>query len=94
MKESHKQPETPVNPLWVRLSTLKAGDKGVIRWYDGVSSLDVRLRELGLVKGTTITVMRYAPFGDPMEIKVRGSSISLRKKDASRILVEKALMLS
>lgn len=73
-----------------RLSTLLPGEKGVVLGYEDVSPLNVRLRELGLVKGTSVTLLRFAPFGDPMELKVRGSNISLRKQDAARIFIERS----
>ena len=44
-----------------------------------------RLRELGLLPGTTIKIIRRAPLGDPIEISVRGSLISLRANEAKLI---------
>lgn len=46
-----------------------------------------RLLEMGLTKGTTCTVMRYAPMGDPIEVKVRGYSLSLRLAEAAGVQV-------
>ena len=48
----------------------------------------VRLREMGLLAGTTVTHVRTAPLGDPIEIKVRGYRLTLRKSEAEQILVE------
>lgn len=71
----------------VPLSALRVSETGIIQSYLGKGDLHHRLRELGLVRGTAVTVKRFAPFGDPMEILVRGYSLSLRKKDAAEILV-------
>ncbi|MFN3605168.1 MAG: ferrous iron transport protein A [Leptonema sp. (in: bacteria)] len=48
----------------------------------------IRLMELGIVPGETITVLRSAPFGDPIEISIIGYSLCIRKKEASQIEVE------
>ncbi len=47
-----------------------------------------RLRELGLLPGTLVKLIRRAPLGDPLEISVRGSLLSLRKAEAEQISVE------
>lgn len=46
-----------------------------------------RLLEMGLLVGTPIQLIRFAPLGDPIEIKVRGYNLSLRKHEAELILV-------
>jgi len=48
-----------------------------------------RLLAMGLTPGTAFTVVRYAPMGDPIEIRLRGFSLTLRKDEASVVLVEK-----
>ena len=73
----------------VRLDQLKAGERGVVEGYEGEEDLHYRLKELGLVRGTAVVVKRFAPMGDPMEIVLRGYSLSIRKQDASKILVKK-----
>lgn len=45
--------------------------------------------EMGLTKGTMIEVIRLAPLGDPIEISVRGYRLSLRRKEASAVLIMK-----
>jgi len=47
-----------------------------------------RLMEMGLTRGATFEVIRYAPMGDPIEIRVRGYHLSLRKSEAAGIAVE------
>ncbi|TCV78172.1 FeoA-like protein [Methylomonas methanica] len=44
---------------------------------------------MGLTPGTEFTITRFAPMGDPVEIKIRGFSLSLRKNEASVLLIEK-----
>ncbi|MEI9962245.1 MAG: FeoA family protein [Limisphaerales bacterium] len=46
-----------------------------------------RLMEMGLLVGTTVELVRFAPMGDPVEIKVRGYNLTLRKNEAEQILV-------
>jgi Fe2+ transport system protein FeoA len=47
----------------------------------------LRLREMGLLPGTQVTLARVAPLGDPIEIKVRGYRLTLRKSEAEHIQV-------
>jgi ferrous iron transport protein A len=72
----------------VKLSELAIGGRGVVRELPNHDPAFVRLREMGLIVGTTVTFVRLAPLGDPLEIQVRGYHLSLRKSDAARILVE------
>lgn len=46
-----------------------------------------RLLEMGLLVGTSVELVRFAPLGDPVEIKVRGYNLTLRKQEAEQILV-------
>ena len=69
------------------LDQLRIGQEGVIEQYTGESELQGRLKELGLVRGTKVVVERYAPLGDPIEIRVRGYHLAIRKQDASCITV-------
>jgi ferrous iron transport protein A len=48
-----------------------------------------RILEMGLLVGTAVELVRFAPLGDPVEIKVRGYNLSLRKEDAELILVRR-----
>ncbi|MCB1750039.1 MAG: ferrous iron transport protein A [Gammaproteobacteria bacterium] len=68
------------------LTALSPGQAGDIC---GFTSDDVqRLMEMGLVEGTTVEVLRYAPAGDPVEIRVMGYALSLRKAEAACILLD------
>ena len=72
----------------VKLSELPIGASAVVREFPKTGSASVRLREMGLLSGTRITLVRCAPFGDPMEIKVRGYHLTLRKSEAEHVVVE------
>lgn len=72
------------------LKTLTTGDSGRILGFDKTgSAYRKKLLAMGLTPGTEFTVTRFAPMGDPVEIKLRGFSLSLRKNEASILLIEK-----
>jgi Fe2+ transport system protein FeoA len=73
-----------------RLSSLTVGASAVVRDYPKTGAAFVRLREMGLLPGTRVTLVRTAPLGDPLEIKVRGYHLTLRKSEAEHIVVEPA----
>ncbi len=54
----------------------------------GEKAIKRRLMDMGLIPGTKIYVRKLAPLGDPMEIRVRGTEITLRKKDAVNVIIE------
>lgn len=74
----------------VKLSDLQAGEQAVVREMPKVGSAFLRLREMGLLAGTRFHLVRRAPLGDPIEIKVRGYHLSLRKTEAEQIAVERS----
>ena len=71
----------------VTLSSLAVGTSAVLREFPKQGVAFLRLREMGLLPGTTLTLVRTAPLGDPIEIKVRSYHLSLRKLEASGIRV-------
>lgn len=72
------------------LKHLSVGDTGRVTGFgEGSRAYRRKLLALGLTPGTELTVTRYAPMGDPVEIRVRGFSLSLRKDEAASLLVEK-----
>jgi Fe2+ transport system protein FeoA len=83
MNSGEQQPGQP-------LSTLRPGERGKVLAIDLPGSARGRVMELGLTIGVSVEVIRFAPLGDPMEIKVRGSHLSLRKSEAAGISVEVA----
>ncbi|MGN0988866.1 MAG: ferrous iron transport protein A [Eubacteriales bacterium] len=67
------------------LDKLPAANKGVISAVGGEGSLRLRLLDMGLIPGTTVSVEKIAPLGDPIQIRVRGYELTIRKEDASLI---------
>ena len=59
----------------------------VVKLY-GEGAVKRRIMDMGITKGTEIYVRKTAPFGDPIEVTVRGYELSLRKADAEMIEVE------
>ena len=70
------------------LHELKPGEKGKIVKVGGGRGIQRRLLDMGLVSGSDVEVERVAPLGDPIEIKIKGYHLSLRKEEASNIQVE------
>ena len=64
------------------------GSAAVIRRLDLPRPLTRRLLEMGLLPGTRVQVVRVAPLGDPLELRLRNYCLSLRREDALRIEVE------
>ncbi len=72
----------------ITLDTLPLGQEAVITAVGGEGSLRCRLLDMGLIPKTLVRVEKVAPLGDPIELRVRGYSLSLRKEDAHNITVE------
>lgn len=72
------------------LSEIQSGQIVQVVAIAGRGSFRRRLMELGLVPGTRVERLRVAPLGDPMELLVRGASLSIRKAEATMIEVEPA----
>lgn len=69
------------------LSNLPPGQSGVVAELQVPVESQARLLEMGLLVGTQVEVVRFAPLGDPVEIKIRGYHLSIRKHEADLILV-------
>ena len=69
------------------LDKVKKGQEGRIMKVNGKGETRKRILEMGVVKGAKITVMKVAPLGDPIELKIKGYLLSLRKQDAKDIEV-------
>ena len=70
------------------LKDVKIGSSArVVKLY-GEGALKRRIMDMGITKGVEIYVRKVAPLGDPMELRVRGYELSLRKEDAEKIEVE------
>ena len=69
------------------LDKLPIGKPAVILTVGGEGNLRCHLLDLGLIPHTEVTVRKVAPLGDPIEIFLRGYTMTLRKEDASKIEV-------
>jgi ferrous iron transport protein A len=72
------------------LSSLAPGSAAKVAEINVPSTSKPRLMEMGLLVGTSVELVRFAPLGDPVEIKVRGYHLTLRKHEAEQILVTPA----
>jgi Fe2+ transport system protein FeoA len=74
-----------------KLSELRKGDRGkVVKIGSGGGKVRQRLLDMGLIIGSEVAVQGVAPLGDPVEIKVKGYNLTLRKEEAAGISVEVA----
>ena len=67
------------------LKDLSVGESGVIAKVGTTGALKQRFMDMGITKGTEVTVEKIAPLGDPIEIVIRGYNLSIRKGDAEKI---------
>lgn len=72
----------------MKLSELKTGMKAKIVAIEGKSDIKRRLRDMGILSGEEVEVLKVAPLGDPVEVRVKGYSLSLRRGEAEAIKVE------
>jgi len=69
------------------LKEVKIGETVTVLKLTGNGAVKRRIMDMGITKGTEIFVRKVAPLGDPIEVKVRGYELSLRKADAEMILI-------
>ena len=70
------------------LKDVKIGGTATVVKLHGEGPIRRRIMDMGITKGVSIYVRKVAPFGDPIELTVRGYELSLRKADAEMIEVE------
>lgn len=70
------------------LKDLKVGESAVVVKLHGEGAIKRRIMDMGITKGTNVTLRKVAPLGDPMEVNVRGYELSLRKADAQMIEIQ------
>ncbi len=75
------------------LSSLRPGESAVITCLPFDVKLASRLREMGLLIGTRIAFVRAAPLGDPLEFRLRGFDLSIRRGDAAQVLIDEATLI-
>ncbi|MCI5474190.1 MAG: 50S ribosome-binding GTPase, partial [Spirochaetia bacterium] len=71
------------------LRDLKVGESAVITSVGGEGSLRQHFLDMGVIPGAEVTVTKFAPMGDPMELQIHGYELTLRLLDASEIKIEK-----
>ncbi len=69
------------------LTELPIGKDARVVAVNGSGTITRRLLEMGVIPGVTVQVIKMAPFGDPIEIRVRGYSLAMRKTEADAIQV-------
>ena len=71
-----------------KLNEFKIGEMGIVKKVEGEGKIRRRLFDMGITPSAKIILKKKAPFGDPIEINVRGYELTLRKADAEMIEVE------
>ncbi len=72
------------------LNDLKQNETGIITEIKLEGLMKRRLIDMGVTSGVSVTMLRAAPLGDPVEFYILGYNLSLRKKEAAKILITKA----
>jgi Fe2+ transport system protein FeoA len=75
--------------LGMTLADLKKGESRTVIAVRGDEAVSRRLMEMGLIPGVSVSMVKSAPFGDPIEIRVRGYSLALRRNEAETVELEK-----
>ena len=71
----------------IKLSDLNVGETGIVKEFTDLK-MSVKLMEMGCLPGEEVRVDHIAPMGDPIAIKVSGYQLSLRKQEASTIILQ------
>ncbi len=71
----------------MNLTNLPIGATAKVVAVNGNNAIAKRLMEMGVVPGVSVRVIKSAPFGDPLEIRVRGYHLAMRKNEAAAIEV-------
>jgi ferrous iron transport protein A len=70
------------------LAELEPGERGRVAAVAAEGDTARRLMDMGLIRGTAVEVVRRAPLGDPIEVRLRGFMLTLRRSEAEQITVE------
>ena len=71
-----------------KLNEFKPGERGVVKRIEGEGHIRRRLFDMGVTPGADILLRKVAPLGDPLELSLRGYELSLRKAEASCVVME------
>ncbi len=69
------------------LKEIQAGESAMVAKIHGEGALKRRIMDMGITNGTSISLVKTAPLGDPMELELRGYHLSLRREDAELVEV-------
>lgn len=69
------------------LASMKIGQRGTISEIMGDDAITRRLLEMGLIDGELVEILALAPLGDPIDVRIRGYQLSLRRREAERVQV-------
>ena len=70
------------------LKDLQPGESGIISAVGGEGALRQHFLDMGVIPGAEVTIVKYAPLGDPVELKIHGYELTLRIDDAAKIEME------
>lgn len=70
------------------LKDFKPGEKGIVKKIVGEGQIKRRLFDMGITPGTEISMQKSAPLSDPIQLNIRNYGLSLRKSEASSVIVE------
>lgn len=70
------------------INDLKIGQEGVILSVGGEGPLRLRFLDMGLIPGTKVSLQKIAPMGDPIQIRLRGYELTIRREDADKIALK------
>ena len=70
----------------MKLSELAIGKTATIQTVGGSGALRQHFLDMGLIQGTEVTVVKYAPMGDPVELRIHGYELTIRLEDAKNII--------
>ena len=74
----------------ITLQDLQIGESGSVTAVGGEGALRQHFLDMGIIPGAIVTLVKYAPMGDPMELRINGYELTLRKDDAAKISIVKA----
>ena len=70
------------------LNTFIVGEQGKVKKIEAEGKIKRRLFDMGVTPGTEIVLKKLAPLGDPIEVTIRGYELTLRKDEATKVLME------
>ncbi|WP_225931331.1 ferrous iron transport protein A [Leptolyngbya sp. 7M] len=73
----------------MNLTDIKANQEAMVTAVIGTDTIANRLMEMGIVPGVSVRVIKAAPFGDPIEVRLLGYNLALRRNEAAMISVAK-----